>query len=730
MQMQKIALRSCISLCAILAALFAITAGALANLPDHRSYEMVSPVEKGGQSFVPELAFVDPSGEHAIVDGGASNALLSSGVSWMLETRTASGWSGVQIGPPPAAESSYQEQRATTLAAMSEDLSRVAFQTAMPLDSSDRGSTTDVYVREGASGPFTWASGPPAPLVKEQGPALGNYVNGECNNPVFCYGDSATFAGSSTDLSHIVWSQRMPLLEPPATLPGSPADTHAYGEEVYESVDGADELVGLVPAAGEECDPSHGSCVVPPCGAAMGNVYYESNGQGEGGSEGFAPTKGAVSRDGSQVVFTSPDPNTAAVAHCPSPEIYVRRGGTSTVEVSGSQKTNGSGPGGSDPHGSRPKLYAATGEAGGQVTTVFFTSTEELTDDANTGSEDQGNDLYAYSLQSGRLTDLTPDAGDADGAEVTHVLGAAEDGALVYFTARGALAAGATAGQPNLYVRNVASGRTSFIASGSGVTGQNYWEGFYPLFSSEVTPNGEHLLFASTENLTSYDQEGNAELYLYDEPSGSLICVSCGPAGAPPQPVWLPEMKAVGGHLAFPEPGTLPPSTMVSEDGERVFFSSSAQLTPEAPTTSSEPSLYEYEEGRVYLIAAKARVIRATPSGNDVFFATADQLVPQDGDGAQDVYDARVDGGFPSLAPPSCSGTSCQGVPAPAPIFATPPSVTFNGVGNFPPAPATTVKAKQKKSKAKAKKRLGGKHVKRKAKRSKRSRRRSDKGGK
>jgi hypothetical protein len=61
-----------------------------------------------------------------------------------------------------------------------------------------------------------------------------------------------------------------------------------------------------------------------------------------------------------------------------------------------------------------------------------------------------------------------------------------------------------------------------------------------------------------------------------------------------------------------------------------------------------------------------------------------------DGNENVDLYDARVDG-VEAVSAPVCSGTSCQGVPAPSPVFATPASVTFSGVGNFPP-PVTSSK--------------------------------------
>ena len=73
-----------------------------------------------------------------------------------------------------------------------------------------------------------------------------------------------------------------------------------------------------------------------------------------------------------------------------------------------------------------------------------------------------------------------------------------------------------------------------------------------------------------------------------------------------------------------------------------------------------------------------------TPSGSDALFVTSQQLVPTDTDGAYDIYDARVDGGFPAPKPPPppCVGESCKPPPKsppPLPVVAT---ITFGGAGS------------------------------------------------
>jgi hypothetical protein len=128
------------------------------------------------------------------------------------------------------------------------------------------------------------------------------------------------------------------------------------------------------------------------------------------------------------------------------------------------------------------------------------------------------------------------------------------------------------------------------------------------------------------------------------------------------------------------------PSRPISENGEYVFFDTANALVPAA--APGRVHVYEWHNGGLSLISSpndpgNAFFLGSNTDGSNVFFTTHAQLVPADTDQAADIYDARIDGGFAQLTPPQCTGTGCQGVPAAPPIFATPSSVTFEGVGNF-----------------------------------------------
>jgi hypothetical protein len=226
--------------------------------------------------------------------------------------------------------------------------------------------------------------------------------------------------------------------------------------------------------------------------------------------------------------------------------------------------------------------------------------------------------------------------------------------------------------------------------------------------TSELAPDGESLLFESRLSLTGYDNRdtqsigttrvlGENEAYVYSTNDEQLTCVSCDPTGAEPAAetefTLLPvsENDTHSAHL-------------MADDGNRVFFVSLEALTPQ--DSNGYQDVYEWERegtgtcvpatpahqdhGCVSLLsgggsADDSYLVEADAEGNNVFLITREQLVPEDQDDKRDLYDVRVDGGFPesSLA---CTGTGCQGVPPAAPSFATPASVTFSGAANYPPA--------------------------------------------
>jgi hypothetical protein len=80
--------------------------------------------------------------------------------------------------------------------------------------------------------------------------------------------------------------------------------------------------------------------------------------------------------------------------------------------------------------------------------------------------------------------------------------------------------------------------------------------------------------------------------------------------------------------------------------------------------------------------AEDSELVDASADGSDVFFVTQSSLVSQDY-GLRDIYDARVDGGFPEPGSPpaECEGEACQGA-ASSPAGVTPASAVFQGPGN------------------------------------------------
>ncbi len=342
----------------------------------------------------------------------------------------------------------------------------------------------------------------------------------------------------------------------------------------------------------------------------------------------------------------------------------------------------------------------------------------------------EGEGLYRFNAEP-EADQVSREVLAAPSTGVLGVLGVSSDGERVYFVAKGALAGASsegikpTEGEPNLYlwrdgnapifVGTLSGGDGSevqpfsSIASEGSSGGHFYgdWQAGLGLRTSRVTGSGEGVVFMSDQSLSvpGYPHgyptpPGTDEVYVYEAGSNSLFCASCGST-----------REGAWGYLPISFDDSYMPQ-WISEDGDRVFFDSRSSLVPQA--TDGKQNVYEWERegdgtctagsgvngGCVFLLSGGTNesaswLIGASETGNDVFLATRAQLVPEDQNEAFDLYDVRVDG-VKAVTPPQCTGSGCQGVPSPPPTFATPPSVTFDGVGNFAPSMTPVVKAKAK----------------------------------
>jgi hypothetical protein len=438
------------------------------------------------------------------------------------------------------------------------------------------------------------------------------------------------YAGRSEDSSKVVIESMAQL----AT--GAPAGTR----QVYEWSNGTLTPVSILPGGGYDSN-----------GAELGS--------GAAGTSdyGSPPERDAVSADGSTIFFTG----------LTNDQLYAARAGQATVEVSLSQKTGSVGD---------PALDGATfQDAARDGSSVFFLSSDELTNDATTGGG-----LYQYDVGTEALTFLSPDSTDASGAQVQGVVHVSDDGSYVYFVALGQLVSGqGTAGSPNLYLAH--GGNVQFIATLSPSDASD-WGTSESYHTARITPDGTHLLFQTSNQIGSYQNNGHVELYLYDATgSGSLTCASCHPDGTPAQgDASLIDQQAPLSTSFFTPRN-------ISDDGTEVFFNTTDSLVPQDINDQSD--VYEWDNGTIHLIslgsgAFGSEYVDNSADGNDVFIRTRDALLPQDTDGGlYDVYDARVDGGFPTpVTPPLCSSATCQGPPSTQPSTPIAASVSFFGPGN------------------------------------------------
>lgn len=181
------------------------------------------------------------------------------------------------------------------------------------------------------------------------------------------------------------------------------------------------------------------------------------------------------------------------------------------------------------------------------------------------------------------------------------------------------------------------------------------------------------------------------EIFLYDSATATLSCVSCNRSGERPLGRTLlpratgstPRYLTDSGRLYFDSQDSLLPADTNAGAVPGRAVEDVYQFEPQGLGTC------ERQSGCLSLISAgtgtfDSNFFAADASGKNVFLTTRDQLVLKDKDELIDLYDAREGGGIASeteaeLVP--CQGEACQ-PPAVPPNDSTPGSSSFEGAGN------------------------------------------------
>ncbi len=659
---------------------------ATSGLPDGRAWEQVTPVtpyEKNGNNMgLSDLnvAYASPDGSATTyyATTGAGNTESSIQYPIYIARRGADSWSSNGFNLPANTGNFVLTMGYT------EDLSGGYANASTP------GVTSGLYLHE-------FANNRVYPIIHN----LGN-------------GEERTFPAAETPDGEYVLVESN-VKETSDAIEG---DTNVY---LWKKSTGELKLVSVMPGGGAAGD------------AWPGPWDYWNEVPTSGGSRAAYYTKsiGTLSRDASKAFFTAKSDY----------QIYLRSNpfsaAAATTPVSSSQKTNGSGPGGTDPNGVKPADFIEATPSG---SFVFFASSSELTNDANTGGEDEGTDLYRYDTASGNLIDVAP-VSEGTGTRFLGFIGSGADGRSAYFVARSVLAAGGEEGEQNIYqwregqpIRFIGK-----LAQGAEPDEVNYVPTRYTFNfrqqkSSRVTADGRTLVFSSSREQAGFpNPTGRWRIYRWEE-GGALQCISCNPTGN--------QTRYDANFVQAPSPFIRPDMQVsintrnLSSDGKRLFFSTPEGLV--GNDLNGVGDVYEWEAkgkgscdseaqngGCLFLISTGTSTepsyfSDASESGNDVFIFTTQKLVGQDKDDLYDVYDARVGGGIAAqnpMPPAPCEGEACLGAGTAPTAQQGRGTSTFAGPGNTKPKK----QKKKKKHHHKKHKHHGKSHHKRHGKKSQRN---------
>jgi len=698
------------------------------TLPDCRAYEMVSPLEKGGQpagtgglsgTTVLPLA-VSPDGERVGWSSEGAfddpeNFIIQEGpVLVYLSHHETSGWATASVFPPRE---------------LLDDPATNGF---------DGDFSEDLLTDQVACGATPESAGEKAVaefrcVARKQG---GPWVKGELYKSVdggAIFG-SEDYLGGSQDLSRVFYQPvhlefGLPLERPPADSQVTSGGSDGIYEVTRIGAGKGSETLRLV-----NVDNRGHEMVIKEGGQNAGPFL----GDERENEEQTGSASHAISDDGKTVFFTATPPEAAGAAG-EVLTIYARVQCTPTEANKGTCKEDGHAEyfetvgisNGEECSACNPAALpqeAIYQGASADGTKVFFTTRQGLLAE----EEQEGERLYEYDFNrptGERLVLLSP----GSEPKVEGVVRASQDGSHIYFVAKGVLTGEeknnfgeqAKALWSNLYGYDTVTGQTRFVATSSGAATEFDVEPSsaetktckqYCDFNRHVqtTPDGRVLAFTSRAKIAdNIAKRVVPRAYRYDFQTGELTWISHSapgfttPESAEEEALIAPrpgaQIKLQGADASAEDWSRAISGLKVGEsnreytdvdDGEYIIFTTNTKL--QANDVSGARSLYEWHNGIVSLISdgrdpkgvetegnnEEGSAMSAT--GGDIFFGTFTQLVGQDTDALRDIYDARIGGGFPGPPPPPCD--TCQPAESTGRKFGPAPSSYSPAGGNLSPS--------------------------------------------
>lgn len=273
---------------------------------------------------------------------------------------------------------------------------------------------------------------------------------------------------------------------------------------------------------------------------------------------------------------------------------------------------------------SYPAQFEAASEDG---TRVFFSTEERLVAE----DTDLQTDVYMRDLESG-TTVLVTEGEDAcapgcgNGTNPATFANATADGSRVFFETKERLASADTDNSTDLYMRDLETGETVLVSAGEPGCAPACGNGAFEVSRRGISGDGRYAYFATAERLAAADTDEASDIYARDLQTGSTYLVSRG------------ECAGCGNN------GAVPLFDGASSGGSRVFFSTEEKLVSADSDSATDIYARDLPSGPTILISGgsaerTASFAATSADGAHVFFTTAEGLVGEDTDEANDVYE-------------------------------------------------------------------------------------------